>query len=135
MHYYVNNATKDFVSKLFVQSTTKDLITWQQQKKIWKYEMDNMLIMREEKITQIVHKLTVINQLVNKCMASLGSIHLLPKKEKRLHENLTKKSKKESSNKRLSSWIWFQTGFFMNGLLVVKMLRIFPVSVCALETA
>lgn len=135
MHYYVNNATKDFVSKLFVQSTTKDLITWQQQKKIWKYEMDNMLIMREEKITQIVHKLTVINQLVNKCMASLGSIHLLPKKEKRLHENLTKKSKKESSNKRLSSRIWFQTGFFMNGLLVVKMLRIFPVSVCALETA
>ena len=135
MHYYVNNATKDFVSKLFVQSTTKDLITWQQQKKIWKYEMDNMLIMREEKITQIVHKLTVINQLVNKCMASLGSIHLLPKKEKRLHENLTKKSKKESSNKRLSSQIWFQTGFFMNGLLVVKMLRIFPVSVCALETA
>lgn len=135
MHYYVNNATKDFVSKLFVQSTTKDLIRWQQQKKIWKYEMDNMLIMREEKITQIVHKLTVINQLVNKCMASLGSIHLLPKKEKRLHENLTKKSKKESSNKRLSSRIWFQTGFFMNGLLVVKMLRIFPVSVCALETA
>ena len=135
MHYYVNNATKDFVSKLFVQSTTKDLITWQQQKKIWKYEMDNMLIMREEKITQIVHKLTVINQLVNKCMASLGSIHLLPKKEKRLHENSTKKSKKESSNKRLSSRIWFQTGFFMNGLLVVKMLRIFPVSVCALETA
>ena len=135
MHYYVNNATIDFVSKLFVQSTTKDLITWQQQKKIWKYEMDNMLIMREEKITQIVHKLTVINQLVNKCMASLGSIHLLPKKEKRLHENLTKKSKKESSNKRLSSRIWFQTGFFMNGLLVVKMLRIFPVSVCALETA
>ena len=135
MHYYVNNATKDFVSKLFVQSTTKDLITWQQQKKIWKYEMDNMLIMREEKITQIVHKLTVINQLVNKCMASLGSIHLLPKKEKRLHENLTKKSKKESSNKRLSSRIWFQTGFFMNGSLVVKMLRIFPVSVCALETA
>ena len=135
MHYYVNNTTKDFVSKLFVQSTTKDLITWQQQKKIWKYEMDNMLIMREEKITQIVHKLTVINQLVNKCMASLGSIHLLPKKEKRLHENLTKKSKKESSNKRLSSRIWFQTGFFMNGLLVVKMLRIFPVSVCALETA
>ena len=135
MHYYVNNATKDFVSKLFVQSTTKDLITWQQQKKIWKYEMDNMLIMREEKITQIVHKLTVINQLVNKCMASLGSIHLLPKKEKRLHENLTKKSKKESSNKRLSSRIWFQTGFFMNGLLVVKMLRIFPVSVCALEIA
>lgn len=114
MHYYVNNATKDFVSKLFVQSTTKDLITWQQQKKIWKYEIDNMLIIREEKITQIVHKLIVINQLVNKCMASLGSIHLLPKKENRLHENLTKKSKKESSNKRLSSRIWFQTGFFMN---------------------
>ena len=67
--------------------------------------MDNMLIIREEKIAQIVHKLIVINQLVNKCMASLGSIHLLPKKEKRLHENLTKKSKKESSNKRLSSRI------------------------------